>query len=100
MTRQLVKPYNPTLNVQPSVLVDLEESLESNPDLPKKKKQKNTPSPLPPSSPQKFDFVYGEHSDFILLDFGSEPVNPYLHENPPVPKYGHVEYNPKLFNPQ
>ena len=100
MKKQLVKPSNPSLNVQPPVLIDLEESPKLEPDLPKKKKQKNTPNPLPPSSPQIFDFVYGEHSDFILPDFGSKPVDPYLHENPLVPKYGHVEYNPELFNPQ
>ena len=23
-----------------------------------------------------------------------------MHENPPASKYGHVEYNPELFNPQ
>ena len=68
MTKQLVKPSNPALNVQPSVLVDLEESLDSEPNLPERKEQKNTPSPLPPSSPQKFYFVYNEPSDFILLD--------------------------------
>ena len=81
-------------------MIDLEESPESEPNLPEKKKQKNTPIPLPPSSPQKFDFVYGEHSDFILPDFGSEPVDPCLHENPLVPKYFHVKYDPELFNPQ
>ena len=91
MTRQLLKASNLALNVQLSFLVDLEESLEPKLDLPQKKKQKNTPSPLPP---------YGEHSDFILPDFGFEPVDPYLHENPLVLKYGHLEYNPKLFNPQ
>ena len=86
--------------MQPSVLIDLEESPKSELDLPEKKKQKNTPSPLPPSSPQKFDFAYNEPSDFILPDFGSEPVDPYLHEKHRVSKYGHVEYNPELFNPQ
>ena len=100
MTKQLVKPSNPALNIQPSTLIDLEESPESEPDLPEMKNKKNTPSPLPPPSPQKFNFVYGEHSDFILPYFGYEPVNPYLHESPLVPKYGHVEYNRELFNPQ
>ena len=100
MTKQLVKPSSPTLNVQLSILIDLEEYPESEPDLPKKKKKKNTPSSLPPSSPQKFDFVYGEHSNFILPNFGFEPVGPYLHENPPVSKYVHMEYNLELFNPQ
>ena len=67
MTNSFLKPFNPVLNVQSSILIDLEESPESEPDLPEKKKKKNTPSPLPPSSPQKFDFVYGEHSDLFFL---------------------------------
>ena len=89
MTKNIVKPSNPALNIQYSILIDLEESPDSEPGLPKK----NTPSPLPPSPPQEFDFAYNEHS---LTDFGSEPID----ENPPIPKYGHVEYDPKLFNPQ
>ena len=97
MTKHLIKPSNPALNIQPSIFIDLEESPVSEPDFPEKKKQKDTPSSLPPSSPQEFDFAYSEHS---LPDFGSEPIDPCLHENPPVPKYGHVEYDPELFNPQ
>ena len=96
MAKHFFKPSNLSLNVQPSIFVDLEESPDSEPGLP----EKNTLSPLPPSPPQEFDFVHVEPSDFILPDFGSEPVNPNVHENPPIPKYGHVEYDPELFNPQ
>ena len=74
----------------------MEESPDSEAGVP----EKNNPCPLPPSPPQEFDFVPTKSFDFIFPDFGSEPINPYLHENPPVPKYGHVEYNPELFNPQ
>ena len=42
------------------------------------------------------DFVHVEPSNFILPDFGSEPID----ENSPVQKYGHVDNDPKLFNPQ
>ena len=92
ITKQFIKPYNLSLNVQPSIFVDLEESPDSEPGLP----EKNTPSPLPPSSPQEFDFVHVEPFDFIFTDFGPKP----MHEDLPVPKYDHVEYDPELFNPQ
>ena len=36
----------------------------------------------------------------FFLIFGSELVEPYLHENPTISKYGHVEYNPGPFNPR
>ena len=89
MTKHLVKPSNPSLNIQSSILIDLEGSPDSELGLP----EKNTPSPLPQSPPQEFDFAYNEHS---LLDFYSEAI----HENPPVPQYVHVEHDPELFNPQ
>ena len=92
MTKQFIKPSNLALNVQPSIFVDLEESPDSEPRLP----EKNTPSPLPSSSPQAFDFVHVEPSNFIFPDFGPEP----RHEDLPVPKCGHVEYDPELLNPQ
>ena len=92
MTKQLIKPSNLALNVQPSIFVDLQESLDPEPGLP----EKNTPSPLPPSPPQEFDFVHVEPSDFIFHDFGFEPMHEDLH----VPKCLHVEYDNELFNPQ
>ena len=64
--------------------------LEESPNLEKGLPEKNTPSPLLSSPPQEFDFVHVEPSDFIFPDFCSEPV----HEDLPVPKCGHVEYDP------
>ena len=92
MTKQFIKPSNLAHNVQPSIFVDLEESPNLEPGLPKK----NTASPLPSSPPQEFDFAHVEPFDFIFPYFGLEP----MHEDLPVPKCGHVEYDPELFNPQ
>ena len=71
MTKQFINPSNLSLNVQPSIFVDIEESTDSKPGLP----EKDTLSPLPASPPQEFNFVHAEPSDFILCDFGSKPMH-------------------------
>ena len=89
MTKHIVKPSNLALNIQSFVLIDLEESHDSDLGL----LEKNTPSPLRPPPPREFDFAYNENS---LPIFCYEPID----ENPLASKYGHVEYDPELFNPQ
>ena len=56
----------------------------------------STPIQLPPSSPKKYDFAYGEHFDFILPDLVSKPIEPHLYESIPASMYGNVEYNPEF----
>ena len=90
-----VKPSNLAQNISQSTLIDLEESPESEPKSSKKKKKiSSDPSPLlEHGSPQinfpEFDFPSNVSPEYEYI----KPAHDSMSS-----KYGHVEYNPELFD--